>query len=71
MIGYIYIYIYLLICFRDSKMKGALIGITLNKEAVHRWLMSQAERSAITRQCEAMANINEFTRYNKQIILVF
>ena len=66
-----YMYVYILICFRDSKMKGGLIGITLNKGAVHRWLMSQAERSAITRQCEAMANINEVTRYNKPIILVF
>ena len=33
---------------RDSKMKGGLVGMTLNKGAVHRWLMSQAERSAIT-----------------------
>jgi hypothetical protein len=43
-------------------MKGGLIGMTLNKGAVHRWLMGQAERSAITRQCEAMANITEVTR---------
>jgi hypothetical protein len=47
---------------RDTKMKGGLIGITLNKGAVHRWLMGQAERSAITRQCEAMASITETTR---------
>ena len=52
-------------------MKGGLIGITLNKGAVHRWLMSQAERSAITRQCEAMANINEVTRYNNRSYLCF
>ena len=47
---------------RDSKMKGGLVGMTLNKGTVHRWLMSQAERSAITRQCETMANITETTR---------
>ena len=52
-------------------MKGGLIGITLNKGAVHRWLMSQAERRAITRQCEAMTNINEVTRYNNRSYLCF
>ena len=43
-------------------MKGGLIEMTLNKGAVHRWLISQAERSAITRQCGTMANITETTR---------
>ena len=48
--------------FRDSKMKGGMVGMTLNKGAVHRWLMWQAERSAITKQCEVMANVTEVTR---------
>ena len=43
-------------------MKGGIVGITLNKDAVHRWLMGQAERSAITRQCEAMACVTEVER---------
>ena len=48
--------------FRDSKMKGGMVGMTLNKGAVHRWLMGQAERSAITKQREIMANVTEVTR---------
>ena len=48
--------------FRDSKMKRGMVGMTLNKGAVHRWLMGQAERSAITKQCEIMANVTEVTR---------
>lgn len=40
---------------RDSKTKGGLIGFTLNKGAVERWILSQSERSAITRQCQVMA----------------
>ena len=59
-------------------MKGGLVGITLNKGAVHRWILGQTERSAITRQCEAMANVNDIKRsvtkipfknfpYNKQV----
>jgi hypothetical protein len=38
------------------------VGITLNKGAVHRWIMGQAERSAITRQCEAMASVTDIKR---------
>jgi hypothetical protein len=52
-------------------MKGGLLGITLNKGAVHRWLMGQAERSAITRQCEAMACVPEVERYSITINLYF
>jgi hypothetical protein len=43
-------------------MKGGLIGITLNRGAVHRWIMGQAERSAITRRCEEMANVGDVPR---------
>ncbi|XP_028417357.1 uncharacterized protein LOC114541751 [Dendronephthya gigantea] len=52
---------------RDSKLKGGLVGITLNKGAVHRWLMGQAERSAITRQCETMASVAEIDRSRKDL----
>ena len=43
--------------------------MTLNKGAVHRWLLGQAERSAISRECETMANVNNH-RYI-DVILVF
>ncbi|KAL1268455.1 hypothetical protein QQF64_033818 [Cirrhinus molitorella] len=42
-------------CNRDSKTKGGLTGLTQNRDAVHRWILSQHERAAIARQCEAMA----------------
>jgi hypothetical protein len=47
---------------RDSKLKGGLVGMTLNRGAVHRWIMGQAERSAITKQCKAMANVSDVSR---------
>ena len=40
----------------NSKTKGGLIGFTLNKGAVERWILSQSERSTITRQCQIMAS---------------
>lgn len=40
---------------RDSKTKGGVIGFTLNKGAVHRWMLSQSERCAIARECQIMA----------------
>jgi hypothetical protein len=42
---------------RDSKTKGGLVGFTLNRGAVTRWILSQSERSAITWQCQKMAGI--------------
>ena len=50
------------IIFLDSKMKGGMVGMTLNKGNVHRWLMGQAERSANTKQCEVTTNVTEVTR---------
>lgn len=47
---------------KDSKVKGGLVGVTLNRGAVHRWIMGQAERSAISRKCEEMANISDVPR---------
>ncbi|KAJ8021223.1 hypothetical protein HOLleu_38359 [Holothuria leucospilota] len=40
---------------RDSKTKGGLVGFSVNKGAVHRWILSQHERAAITKECLAMA----------------
>ena len=45
-------------------MKGGLVGFTLNRGAVHRWILGQAERSAISRMCQDMANISEVTMYS-------
>lgn len=42
-------------CNSDSKTKGGLTGLTQNRDAVHCWILSQHERAAIARQCEAMA----------------
>ena len=30
---------------RDSKPKGGLIGFSMNRSSVHRWLLSQSERA--------------------------
>ncbi len=39
------------------------MGFTLNRGAVHRWILGQAERSAISRMCQDMANISDVARY--------
>ena len=49
---------------KDSKTKGGLVGFTLNKGAVHRWILGQSERCAISRNCQEMANITDVERYN-------
>ena len=40
---------------RDSKVKGGVVGFTLNAGYMHRWLLSQPERSAIARKCQELA----------------
>ena len=42
---------------RDSKTKGGLIGFSMNRSSVHRWLLSQSERASITRICNEMAGM--------------
>ncbi|KAJ8034972.1 hypothetical protein HOLleu_22028 [Holothuria leucospilota] len=42
-------------CNRDTKAKGGLTGFTLNRGAVHRWILSSHERAAITKECHVMA----------------
>ncbi|XP_046860781.1 uncharacterized protein LOC124454010 [Xenia sp. Carnegie-2017] len=33
---------------RDSKTTGGMVGITLNRGAMQRWILAQSDRSAIT-----------------------
>ena len=47
---------------KGSKTKDGIVGFSLNKGAVHRWIMSQAERSAISGMCQEMANMSELIR---------
>lgn len=42
---------------RDSKTSGGLTGISLNRAASQRWILTQPHRAAITRKCEQMANL--------------
>ena len=48
---------------RDSKTKGGLIGFSMNRSTVHRWLLSQAERASITSKCKDMAGNSCTPRY--------
>ena len=47
---------------RDSKLKGGVVGFTLNRAAIHRWIVGQAERGSIVRQCREMANVADIPR---------
>lgn len=53
---------------RDAKTAGGIIGNTLNRGAVHRWLLSQSERTAIARQCQVMAGSSHQTRYEITVV---
>ncbi|KAJ4940926.1 hypothetical protein JOQ06_027216 [Pogonophryne albipinna] len=52
---------------RDAKTKGGWTGITQNRSAVYRWILSQHERAAIARQCESMAGISPELRTRKDL----
>eukprot|EP00794_Sanderia_malayensis_P000765 gene765-55_t len=52
---------------RDSKVRGGLVGFTLNRAAVHRWIMAQGERGAMKRQCLAMAGLASDGRSRKDL----
>ena len=52
---------------RDSKTKGGLTGITINKGAVHRWISSHHMRAEISRECEAMAGKGVKSRKRKDL----
>ena len=40
---------------KNSKTKGGMIGFSINKSAVHRWIKSFADRAEIQSVCEHMA----------------
>lgn len=42
-----------------------MIGITLNRGAMQRWILAQSERSAITGECMKMAGADPISRYIK------
>ena len=46
---------------RDTKSKGGIIGFSLNKGAVQRWLLTSHERAAITQACREMAGLPSMT----------
>ncbi|XP_028391978.1 uncharacterized protein LOC114516648 isoform X2 [Dendronephthya gigantea] len=52
---------------RDSKTTGGMVGITLNRGAVQRWILSQSDRSAITRECMKMAGTDTVKRKRKEL----
>ena len=46
---------------RDTKSKGGIIGFSLNKGAVQRWLLTSHERAAITQAYREMAGLPSMT----------
>uniref|UniRef100_A0A7M5XG19 Uncharacterized protein n=2 Tax=Clytia hemisphaerica TaxID=252671 RepID=A0A7M5XG19_9CNID len=56
---------------RDSKTKGGLIGNTLNRGYMHRWLLSQHHRTAITRRCQEMAGVSRYDRSKRNLDKTF
>ena len=47
---------------RKSKTKGGMVGISLNRPALKRWILSQPQRVSITEQCKKMAGMEKATR---------
>ena len=39
-----------------------MVGITLNRGAMHRWILGQSERTAVTRECMKMAGADPAER---------
>lgn len=54
-------------CNRDTKTKGSMIGFTRNKGAVAHWILSQHEKSAISKQREEMAGKDDTSAVQKKI----
>ena len=44
---------------RDTKTKGGIIGFSVNKSAVQRWLLNAHERAAISNACRDLAGMND------------
>lgn len=49
-------------CLLDTLYYIGVIGITLNRGALQRWILGQSERSAITRECMKMAGADPADR---------
>ncbi|ESO90891.1 hypothetical protein LOTGIDRAFT_163778 [Lottia gigantea] len=47
---------------RESKTSGGITSITLNRNAVRRWILSQSQRTAIHHQCEILAGLTGTNR---------
>lgn len=54
---------------RESKTKGGVTGITLNRPALNRWILSQSQRVAIAKQCKVMAGLEKKTRLFNDLLL--
>lgn len=54
---------------RDTKSKGGIIGFSLNKGAVQRWLLTSHERAAVTQICREMAGflVNDGNEVGKEM----
>ena len=44
------------------------MGLTQNRAVIHRWILAQADRPAITRKCELMAGVADEQRYLETIL---
>ena len=44
---------------RDTKTKGGIIGIGLNRGAVQRWILTAHDRAEVARQCRTIARIQD------------
>ncbi|XP_028410461.1 uncharacterized protein LOC114533074 [Dendronephthya gigantea] len=52
---------------KNSKTKGGVIGFSINKSAVHRWIKSFSDRAEIQSVCESMAGRGNCTRQRKEM----
>ncbi|CAB3989225.1 Hypothetical predicted protein [Paramuricea clavata] len=52
---------------KNSKTKGGMIGFSINKSAVHRWIKSFADRAEIQSICENMAGRGNHTHQRKEM----
>jgi hypothetical protein len=43
----------------DSKTKGGIVGFTLNRTAVKRWILAQLGRGSITKQYYVVAGLHK------------
>ena len=44
---------------RDTKTKGGLVGFSINKAAVERWMLNAHERAAMSQKCRELAGLND------------